>query len=189
MMKGIFSLIFLCGLTPLAHARTVFVGGVGSQSSTLRACFPGMQTFGLSDAQERVSTIAASLNQLLAAGEKVKIVGHSTGATVAEHIALKIKPEYRANIELVELDGIGSLKTQLAIPNSSCWYAVGKSGARSRNASSMVQCKHPHPISNNTCHTQWCLHFALVNPNVPANLNGGTFRYQGYSGCGGSIGW
>lgn len=168
-------------LAPAARAETIYFGGVGAQSKITKGCYPQLNNYGYPVSGASLAALITKINK--DPNAKFTLVGHSSGARYSNYLAARVKNPGR--ITVVALDGFAPRGLPKAV-NTVCWKANNGRGVSSRNAGSMAKgngCKIVKTQVAKRCETPWCLHFALVNTNAPARLNGGNFISSGYNSC------
>ncbi|MGZ3710390.1 MAG: hypothetical protein ACXVBE_01485 [Bdellovibrionota bacterium] len=173
----------------MAGPSIFLFGGATSTKSQVQGCYPAakVEAFGYPPAGGEMGRVIATINAN--PDRKFIVAGHSSGAKYANRVASQVKNPSR--ITLVDLDGYAPRSVPKAV-HRVCWKAVNGSKLASRNAPSMAQsnnCEVVKTYTSATCKTRWCLHFALVNKNVPGNLNDRSWITQGYKSCSANLDW
>jgi hypothetical protein len=182
--KMLLSLIAIIGCLGVESARadqTIFFGGVGARKSVTSACYPAYENFSYPVSQAQLDRLIARING--SPRERFTLIGHSSGAKFSNYIADRVKNPGR--ITVTALDGYAPRGLPKEV-RTICWKATNGEGVWSRNAGSMVKgnnCKIVKTQLARRCQTPWCLHFAIVNLNVPPALGGKDFIARGYEGC------
>ncbi|MGZ3723841.1 MAG: hypothetical protein ACXVA9_12950 [Bdellovibrionales bacterium] len=146
-----------------------------------------------------IAACVAAINNSSFTG-KVVLMGHSDGAWAVNAIVRGVRPENRHKIKVVNLDGYASNGPEFADVSVSCWTSYNTAaqptppqscsqiseGARSFYRDQMVGCKGTcriFPVGDcpATKEGRWCLHFKLVNSNVPKDLSKDTYGPKGYA--------
>ncbi len=181
--------ILLLATPKMAHseeAKVIFFGGSTSTKSVMSACYPHSENFGY-HASAHVKEVVKEINSH--PSQNYIVAGHSSGAKYANSVARKVaRPQ---QITLVDLDGYAPRKIPSAVKRV-CWNATNGRGLSSRNANSMTTGNNCQIIKTQTapsCRTKWCLHFSIINLNVPGNLNNKTWISQGYRNCAPNMNW
>lgn len=190
-MKNTLLFLAFCLLSTPSQAaeKTFFFGGAQAQKGQMDACIGGTKNFGMAQWQSGVSAALAEMNAPANLNKPYTVVGHSSGAKYANQVASQARNPQR--ITLIDLDGFAPRNVPKGV-NRVCWKATNGRGLSSRNAGSMAPSNGCQTVKTATapqCSTTWCLHFALVNANVPGNLNNSTWVSQGYSHCKAFTGW
>ncbi len=187
-MKRIF-FIFILLLTPyLATARDtpiiIYFGGADSQKTDLDRCFPNFRNYGYPVSQVAQDALVQEIKQN--PRRSYILAGHSSGSRYAINIAKAEGIATRSRLTLVSLDGFAPRGVPQSVRRI-CWNAANRStNSRSRNFSSMTlgnNCGEVHTHYTSRCGSasKWCLHFSVVNPATPTNLN--DWAREGYNGC------
>lgn len=102
------------------------------------------------------------------------VVGHSSGGGVAAAVVEQAGGG-RKNVRLIILDdGIRTFKPPPGFDPArqvECWSAVDGSVAALVRGPTRASCKNYRELRSSSCRTPYCLHFALVNLNAPADLS------------------
>ncbi|MGZ3742019.1 MAG: hypothetical protein ACXVB9_21770 [Bdellovibrionota bacterium] len=190
---------------PADPIPVIFVGGYRATAAQMRcweagaskAATPGVFQFrGIpypanagSSAEEAVAGAAATIKEILREinahpGRRYIIAGHSSGAAIANNIA--VRASHPSRIRQGILDGFVSPRVE----NSTCWGAIGADGKTSRNYTAEVTCGAGFRVYQDQhcgADSAWCLHFSLVNKSAPANL--ADYAVHGYDGCDSNLDW
>ena len=178
-------------VAPIARAsdnKIFLFGGVASRKAEISSCYrdPRYTNFGY-PAEDQVAKVVAEINNH--PDKAYTIAGHSSGAQYANMVAQQVENPER--ITLVDLDGFAPRNVPAAVKRV-CWKAVNGKGLSSRNAGSMTAGNNCQIVKTHlapACRTKWCLHFSLVNPNAPEDLNSATWRTHGYRDCTPNLEW
>lgn len=161
----------------------IYFGGVGSEKKVLDQCFPSFRNYeypvSLADQNKLVEEIKKYPQK------KYIIAGHSSGSQYAINIMKTEKLPNHYRMTLVNLDGFAPRGVPLSVRRV-CWNAENHlNQVKSRNFASMSlenNCSEVHTHSTLHCKSlsKWCLHFSVVNPDTPENLDN---LAQGYKNC------
>ena len=126
----------------------------------------------------------------------IVLMGHSDGSWVASAIAGGVKELSKKKIRLVIQDGHAPHGPAFAHVNLQCWtsYMSEKQpsppkscrdiapAARSLSTEEMAKCRPGscRMLPQTGCTTKWCLHFRLINRNVPTGLRKDDHGSMGY---------
>ena len=173
-------------LIPAAHSadqpKVFFFGGATSKAKTINSCYPDVTAFDYPPTS-KVALAAAEMNEKGNRDKPYVVVCHSSGCKFANKLAQEVANPSR--LTMVNFDGFAPD----AVPKAArriCWKAENGRGLLSPNAASRSparNCGEVRTLKAPHCTTAWCLHFALVNLNVPGSLNDGTWISQGYKNC------
>lgn len=182
----ILGLVLLPAASFAAPAKIFFFGGAQAQGNQMKACYPKYVNISWAEGQSSISKVVGEINKPENVNKEYVIAGHSSGAKWANMVALRAKNPKR--IKLRDLDGFAP-DNPGRVPQAVdrvCWRATNGKGLNSRNFKSMNTGRNCGSVKTHTaphCKTQWCLHFSMINPNVPANLHDKSWVAQGYKGC------
>lgn len=180
------SLALLCANQAFAgDTKYIFFGGAQSDKATLDTCLPGsnFERFAYPITSEERTALLKEIN--LHPNTSYVLVGHSSGSASAIEIASDKKLKNREHVSLVDLDGFSPREVPAPIRRV-CWRAKNEKNLESRNYAVMTQengCDEVHTQTATNCNTVWCLHFLLVNPSTPADLDESSMGESGYLGC------
>jgi pimeloyl-ACP methyl ester carboxylesterase len=122
------------------------------------------------------------------AGSQFILAGHSSGAAVADAVALKVKEKSR--IKLIVLDGFLPDPTLLA--QAVCWSATddGAGTLHSLNFATTKTCPNFHVLRYGGCTNSMCLHFSLINAGArSAGITSSNFAATGYKDLSPTLAW
>ncbi len=190
------ALLFLVLLLPavaFAAPKVILFGGAASQKGVLDKCFPNFENYGY-PADGAVAGVIKKINDN--PDQEYIVAGHSSGAKYSNMVGQgNLKNPDR--IKIISLDGFAPRSVPKSIKNRICWNAKGGTTGRiqSRNYGSMStanNCSEVKTKQNSTCSTVWCMHFAMMNHQVPSNLDQGGPNHwvtAGYKGCSPNVDW
>lgn len=212
MLRLILLLVFwVPGLWAKSRPMVLMFGGFGT-SQTQMACwetaarersemkerfdfvgfpYPSARSDGASAIKDGASLIQRSVERIGSEPDRVFIiVGHSSGAAVANEVArLADRPE---RLRLVDLDGFVPSRELRKRVTTSCWAAVNPlSKIKSRNASTILSgCGDlAHLSENQKCQNAWCLHVSLFETSIPARLKPADLPTLGREDCQPNLEW
>jgi len=185
----------LIAFSPQASGQektVILFGAAHSSKAVMQRCYPGLRVIPYSEGEQAWPQLVKEING--APGRKYVVAGHSSASVFAERVGRKITRP--AQMRLVLLDGYGANDVQRRV-ETDCWYARGPQGQESLNASSMKRqggacnqrLSRTYALKAEHCRTSWCLHFALVNRNAPAELAVGSWASRGYENCRPFLDW
>jgi hypothetical protein len=180
--KLLFILIFAGSFLQAQEVKVFYFGGVKSQKQVLDRCYPDFRNFAypLSEKEQKdlIEEIKSHPQQ------KYLLVGHSKGTSYAMNIVKAPGISNRSRLTLIDLDGFAPVGVPSNV-RTVCWNAKNTSGKKSRNYSSMraETCNEKYTVNADHCDvsSDWCLHFAVANPSVPAKLT--DWGGHGYDDC------
>jgi hypothetical protein len=176
---------------PQLKSKVIVFGGRGSTTAQMNHCYPEFMSYSNIEGDAYVSCLAQQIDRqpTLPNREKFLIVGHSSGAAQAEKLVHAVKN--KSKVKLILLEGFGIPAFHEGV-ETTCWYA--KNGnLQGMNAGYMqnpADCRGTvKAFEAPWCNNPLCLHIALVNLNVPAEINKSNVFTDGLNNCQGNMEW
>lgn len=186
-MHSPFALAIGC---PHIDGNVVLFGGVGSTPAAMAPCYPHYLTLSESQTPDQyIQCLATQIDQSV--GDQFIVAGHSSGTVFAEKLAKRVV--HKEKIRLVRLDGYGDPGAQKGV-KTTCWYAENPDlHLKGPNAGSMLNssiCPQPaHTYKTAHCRTPLCLHLAMINENVPPDIQRNDQVIPSFKQCAGNMSW